>query len=97
MGTTPEGGDRGPGLGQGGWGRAGVASGEGLVAGMKRDGEEREDDFWAAGLLEGGFELGSLVAEAGLGAGMKPGGGAKDVGLGAGMKPTTGGRDGGLE
>lgn len=97
MGMTPGGGDSGPGLGRAGSGLAGVASGEGLVAEMKRDGGEREEDFWATWVVEGGFTGVSFLAVVGLGAGMKPGGGDKGEGFGAGIKPTTGGRDEGLE
>lgn len=97
MGMTPGGGDSGPGLGRGESGLTGVASGEDLGVEMERGGGERGEGFWAVVVAEGGFGGVDLVAEVGLGAGMKPGGGDKGEGLGAGIKPTTGGRDEVLE
>lgn len=84
-------------MGQGGPGLTGVASGEGLDAGMEREGGEREEDFWATGVVDGRYVGVSFVAVLGLGAGVKPGGGDKVEGLGGGMKPTTGGRNEALE
>lgn len=97
MGMTLGGGDSGPDLGREGSELTGVASGEGLGAGVKRDGGESEEDFWATGVVEGGVVGVGFVAEVGLGAGMKPGGGDKGEGLGAGIKPATSGRDEDLE
>lgn len=94
MGVTPGGGDSGLGLGRGRLGLTGVESGEGLVAAIKCDGGEKEEDFWATGVVEGSV---IFVVAAGLGIGTKPGGGDRGEGLGAGIKPTTGGRDAGLE
>lgn len=93
----PGGGDCRPGLGLTGSGLTGVAVGGGLEGGMKRDMGDKGEGFWPAGVGEGVLTGASLLALAGVGAGMKPGGGDKGVGLGAGMKPTTGGRDNGLE
>lgn len=64
---------------------------------MKRDGGGWDDDFWAAGVVDGGFVVVGFLAVVGLGAGMKPGGGDKGEDLGGGIKPTTCGRDAGLE
>lgn len=64
---------------------------------MRRDEGESEDDFWATGVVEGGFLGVGFVTAVGLGAGMKPGGGDKGECLGTGIKPTTGGTDEGLE
>lgn len=97
MGLTPEWRDSGPGLRREGSGFTGFAVGEGLGAGMKRDGEDSEEDFGAAGLIEEGLAVVGFAVADELTAGTKPEGGANGVGLGAGIKPTTGGRDKGLE
>lgn len=67
---------------------------EGSGVCLRRDGGEMETGFC---VVEGRFTGVSLLAVVGLGAGIKPGGGAKVEGLGTGTKPTIGGREVGLE